>query len=223
MFGLLWVSCAAAWTALVVDVVIESAPSGGSTIQVSGRAFAVSDPAHGIYLMAGLAASAALLLTAALASWRGRRRERRMAAELDERWEQLSIDHAGVEARQQLLEWRVGELQTQADVLAGKRDELLEEMASVRQRTARLREAAREHKRALASGPGGTADGELTIVPDLDTPGEEQIASPVDITSLVPTRARREGTRRLVRAQAAKAKADQDEATPTGKPDEPAT
>ena len=57
-----------------------------------------------------VSASAALAMAIAVAYARGRRLERRMAAELDERWAALAERDAGDAARKNLLSWRIAEL-----------------------------------------------------------------------------------------------------------------
>ena len=60
-------------------------------------------------------------MVTALAYARGRRLERRMAAELDGRWEEISERNAGDATRIRLLSWRVAELQTLANRLTAER------------------------------------------------------------------------------------------------------
>jgi len=57
-------------------------------------------------------------MVTAVAYARGRRLERRMAAELDGRWEEISERSASDATRIRLLSWRVAELQTLTDRLA---------------------------------------------------------------------------------------------------------
>jgi hypothetical protein len=57
----------------------------------------------------------------AVAYARGRRLERRMAAELDARWAELAERDAGDTARRELLNWRLAELQTLVDRLLADR------------------------------------------------------------------------------------------------------
>jgi hypothetical protein len=52
---------------------------------------------------------------------RGRRLERRMAAELDGRWEEISERSASDATRIRLLSWRVAELQTLVNRLGDDR------------------------------------------------------------------------------------------------------
>jgi hypothetical protein len=90
-------------------------------------------------VMCAVSASAALAMVAAVAHARGRRLERRMAAELDARYAALAERDAGDTARR-LLTWRLAELQTLVD-------RLLEERKAV------VAERDRRH---------------LAVVPDLD-------------------------------------------------------
>jgi hypothetical protein len=67
-----------------------------------------------------LSASAALAMVTAVAYARGRRLERRMAAELDDRFAELAERDAGDTAHR-LLTWRLAELQTLVDRLLEER------------------------------------------------------------------------------------------------------
>jgi len=160
------VSIATVWTAVVVDVVAESASSGGTNISLLGHAIASATPQTGVICLAALAASAAIGLAAALAFVTNRRMGRRMAAELDARWEEVVRNQAS-EARpdaraSQFFEWR--------------RDKLLAEMQQIRERTAALRRAGLEQRASLerfatevesASRRGETIP-ELIVIPDVD-------------------------------------------------------
>jgi hypothetical protein len=60
-------------------------------------------------------------MVTAVAYARGRRLERRMAAELDGRWEEISERSASDATRIRLLSWRVAELQTLVNRLGDDR------------------------------------------------------------------------------------------------------
>jgi hypothetical protein len=140
---------ATVWTVGVVDAVVESADRGGRTLTAFGRQLFEPGVPAGIYVLCGLAASAALALVTTVARVRGRRLERRMAAELDDRVDEVSQRAAGDAAREQLLRHRIAELQTSLDELAARRDEAYEELQSTRDRTIRLHDAATSQRDAL--------------------------------------------------------------------------
>lgn len=195
MFAAFLLTVSALWTAVVVDIIAESASSGATKISLFGRVLSEPSSAAGIVLLTALAASAAVALSSAIAYSRGRRLERQMAAELDERWEAISQRSAGSVARGELLEWRSADLQTTLNELLSKRDELLAEILDLRGRDAAFRKAAREQRESLVrstKGSEGTPD--LVVVPEIDLDAEHEVA-PVDITTLVPTRPRRGSAR----------------------------
>ena len=198
MFTAFLLTISAVWTAVVVDVIAESAPSGAAELSLFGHVLYRPTPEVGIIILASLAASAAFALSAAIAFGNSRRVERRMASDLDARWEAISLQSAGSTARNELLEWRNGSLQITLEELLAKRDELLSEMTAVRTRTAALRQLAREQTESLsrfaaATGAGSGPDEDLldlTVIPDVDIDAGSGVA-PVDITTLVSTRPRR--------------------------------
>jgi hypothetical protein len=150
MIAVAAVAAAVAWTAVVVDVIWESAAAPGSSVVVLGRVAATPSDRVSLYVLAGLAASAGLALTAAAAYRRGRRLERRMAAELDARYQEVTARAAGDVARAGLLSWRVDELRTSMQELHERREEVLAEMELARRRTAELRALADDYRRSLA-------------------------------------------------------------------------
>jgi hypothetical protein len=175
MFAALLVGIAALWSAVVVDVVAESASSGGRTISLLGHTLSRATPHTGVIYLAALAASAAIGLAAAISFVSGRRMERRMAGDLDDRWDALSRKEQS-ETRLELFEWQVGELDTTVNQLVRQRDNLLEEMGRIRERTAALREAAIEQLASLerfsteagSSAQRGEPIPELVVIPDPD-------------------------------------------------------
>ena len=91
---ILFIVLATAWSALVAELVIESARTGARELVAFGYVLAAPSGSIGIWILCGVSATAALALVSAVAYARGRRLERRMAAELDERREQLLADAA---------------------------------------------------------------------------------------------------------------------------------
>ena len=128
MAGYIAIVLATAWTAVVVETIIESARAFGGSIQFLGRTMLAPGIRPGVVILCGLAASAGLAWAAAVAYARGRRLERRMAAELDARYQEITAKAAGDVARAGLLSWRVAELRTSMDELTARRDEVLAEM-----------------------------------------------------------------------------------------------
>jgi hypothetical protein len=112
---------AAAWCALSIEMVTETARTHGRAIVVFGNVLAAPPVSVTIIVLCVVSASAALAMVAAVAHARGRRLERRMAAELDARWAEIAERDAGDAARKELLSWRLAELQTLVDRLLAER------------------------------------------------------------------------------------------------------
>ena len=117
MAGILAIAAATLWTAFVVETIVESVRGFGGSIVFADRALLAPGIQPGIVILCGLAASAGLAWAAAVAYARGRRLERRMAADLDERYQQMNARAAGDIARAELVTWRVAELRTSMDDL----------------------------------------------------------------------------------------------------------
>lgn len=130
---------ATAWSAVVIELVLESARTRGRELVAFGSVLAAPGGTAGVLILCAVSATAALAMVTAVAYARGRRLERRMAAELDARYAALAERDAGDTARR-LLTWRLAELQTLVD-------RLLEERKAV------VAERDRRH---------------LVVVPDLD-------------------------------------------------------
>ncbi|MEX0985557.1 MAG: hypothetical protein WD096_11005 [Actinomycetota bacterium] len=128
----------------VVETVIESARTDAVTIAVFDRVLLEPGVPAGIWILCGMSAVAALALVAAGASIRGRRLERRLAAELDARYGDMSSMAAGDAARAHLLEARVAELQTWIERATEERDEARAALAEAQHETAAAERRARE-------------------------------------------------------------------------------
>ena len=113
---------ATGWTVVAIDVVIESARVGARELWAFGHLVATPGLPEGIWIVCAVSATAALAMVTAAAYVRGRRLERRMAAELDESRAEMARRGAGDAARMRLLSWRVAELQTLADRLLDERE-----------------------------------------------------------------------------------------------------
>ena len=149
MAGYIAIVLATAWTAVVVETIIESARAFGGSILFLRRTMLTPGIRPGVVILCGLAASAGLAWAAAVAYARGRRLERRMAAELDARYQEITAKAAGDVARAGLLSWRVAELRTSMDELTARRDEILAETELARRRTSELRALSDDYKRSL--------------------------------------------------------------------------
>jgi hypothetical protein len=129
----LFLIVALAWGVAVTDAVIESAQVDAERIIAFGRVlFDPGSVEDGILILCALSATAALAVVIAVSWVRGRRLERRMAAELDERIATRSVADAGDAAVSRLMEHRVDELQTSVDTLTAQRDAIYEEIQSLR-------------------------------------------------------------------------------------------
>jgi chromosome segregation ATPase len=163
MAGYIAIVLATAWTVVVVETIIESARTFAGSIQFLGRSMLAPGIRPGVFILSGLAASAGLAWAVAVAYARGRRLERRMAAELDERYQEITAKAAGDVARAGLLSWRVAELRTSMDELTARRDEILAEMEYARRRTSELRALSDDYKRSLTD-----LQDRLVVLPDIE-------------------------------------------------------
>jgi hypothetical protein len=111
---------ASLWSALVVEVVLETVRMEGRAVVAFGRVLATPPLDVTIVVLCGLSASATLAMMAGVAFARGRRLEHRMAAELDARYAELAERDAG-DTSHRLLAWRLAELQTLVDRLLEER------------------------------------------------------------------------------------------------------
>jgi hypothetical protein len=163
MAGYIAMLLATAWTAFVVETIIESRRAFGGTILFLGRTLIAPGIRPGILILCGSAASAGLAWTIAVAYARGRRMERRMAAELDTRFQEMTTKAAGDAARAGLLTWRIGELQTSMNELIAKRDRVQSEMELARRRTSELRALSDDYRRSLTE-----LQDRLITLPDIE-------------------------------------------------------
>ena len=163
MAGILAIAAATLWTAFVVETIVESVRGFGGSIVFAGRELLAPGVQPSIVILCGLAASAGLAWAAAVAYARGRRLERRMAAELDARYNEMTAQAAGDIARAELVTWRVAELRTSMDALIAQRDEILAHMELARRRTSELRALSDDYKRSLTE-----LQERLVVLPDIE-------------------------------------------------------
>jgi hypothetical protein len=154
-------------TAISVGVVMAVIESTRSTdpmvIVLFDRVLLEPDTPVGIWILCAMSAVAALAMVTAVARLRGRRLERRLAAELDARYEDVSSKAAGDAARAHLLEARAAELQTWVERALEERDEAREALeVAERERDA----AERKLREAAAAAPEVTAPTPVIVVPE---------------------------------------------------------
>jgi hypothetical protein len=178
--SIILVALSATCAAAVTDIVAESASSGLTQLTLFGNELFTTSGRGGVFIAAALVAAASAALVASLAALHGRRIERRMAGELDDRWQQLSERNAGFEARNELLTWRARELENQIEDLSSQRDEMIDEVDSSRKKAREIREQARELKREMASARGGGTADDIVILPDAEFEGASTPLSPSD-------------------------------------------
>ena len=141
---------AAAWAAVAVDVIAESTLTDGPAIKAFGRT--VAEPAPGtatlVLVLIGISLGAIVAIgVVALVEFF---RAKALRAEIERRTEERSLAHVGLLAKNDLLTWRINELQEQADELLAKRDGLLDELGVLTTKTQQLRAEARHSKEMLA-------------------------------------------------------------------------
>jgi hypothetical protein len=147
--GITAIVLATAWTAFVADTILESTKAFEGSIRFLDRILLTPGTRPGILILCGLAASAGLAWTAAIAYVRGRRLKKRAAGEVETRVEEVKVHAAGDAARAGLSAWRVSELQTSIDELVERRDEIVAEMDLARRRTSELRALSEDYQRSV--------------------------------------------------------------------------
>jgi hypothetical protein len=164
MMQMLLAAAGAAWSAVAIDSIVETILTPGSAVRMFGRSIAFTDPRGEVVVLTLLGVSVGAILAVAatwvwqtlrVSSWR---------KELERRNEQRVLEEAGMVAKNDLLTWRVEDLQRQADVLLVKRDELLDELSAVAARTTELRTKARRSRKTLER-----LSQELVVTPDLES------------------------------------------------------
>jgi hypothetical protein len=135
IFAMIFLLLAGAWTVFVVSAVLQSAAVGAAQIMAFERVVYTPETVEdGILLLCLMSATAALALVTGIYMIRGRRLERRMAAELDDRMANRLERDAGDTAVARLLEHRVAELQTSVDTLTVQRDAIYDEIRGMREK-----------------------------------------------------------------------------------------
>jgi hypothetical protein len=166
--GFVLAALATAWCAVALDIVVESLLDPDNAIVMFGRTLVTTTATIETLVLVALGMSAAAVLTASIQSYRRRSDEIALRADVDRRWEEVSTRGAGIEARNELLEWRLNDLQEQVDALVLRRDALLAEQVGDGEdardmvRSTRTRESLRQLR-----------DG-VILLPESDTEEEEE-------------------------------------------------
>ena len=167
MVGFILAALATAWTTIAADAVVESTLDGQDRLLLFGRTMVLTGPTVEVFACVALGMSVAVVLTAWIQGSVQWRHEVKMRAEVDRRWEEISTRNAGMEGRNELLEWRLHDLQEQVDALVARRDALLTD-------TQRDLEEAKEAVRATRSRDSlrQLQDG-MVVLPDLESDEED--------------------------------------------------
>ncbi len=162
LIGKALTALAAIWTAASLDVIVESADARAGEIRGFGRSLLSTTGTTQLIVLVVLAVVVGALVEAFIGYRLRRKTDRALLTTLDERWQEVSVAEARVEARSRFLDWRVDDLQQQIDELVSRRDELVEEEHSTlsdarkRVRTSKTRDKLRQR-----------SEGALVVLPDL--------------------------------------------------------
>lgn len=134
IFSSVFLVLALGWSVFVTSAVLQSAAVGATQIVAFERVmYTPQSVEESILLLCAMSASAALALVTGIYMVRGRRLERRMAAELEDRMATRLERDAEDSAVPRLLEHRVTELQTSVDTLTAQRDAIYDEIRGLRE------------------------------------------------------------------------------------------
>lgn len=134
IFASVFLVLALGWSVFVTSAVLQSAAVDTAQIVAFEQVMYTPESIEEkILLLCAMSASAALALVTGMYMIRGRRLERRMAAELDDRMATRLERGAGDSAVSRLLEHRVAELQTSVDTLTAQRDAIYDEIRGLRE------------------------------------------------------------------------------------------
>ncbi|MEP6477040.1 MAG: hypothetical protein ABJC60_07180 [Actinomycetota bacterium] len=168
MVGFILAALATAWTTIAGDAVIESTLDASDRLVLFGRTMVLTSPTIEVFACVALGMSVAVVITAWIQGSVQWRHEVKMRAEVNKRWEEISTRNAGMEGRNELLEWRLHDLQDQVDALAARRDALLSD-------TQRDLEEAKEAVRATRSRDSlRHLQDSMVVLPDLEGDGSDQ-------------------------------------------------
>jgi hypothetical protein len=150
-----------AWCGAAVDAIVETIFTPGSAIRAFGRSIALTGPRVEAATVALLGVSVGVIAAIGAIWVVDTLRAASLRKELERRDEQRSLAEAGLAAKNDLLSWRVEELQRQADELLTKRDVLVDELSGVTASTNELRTKAVRGKELLSR-----LTEELVVVPE---------------------------------------------------------
>lgn len=168
MVGFILAALATAWTTIAADAVIESTLDASDRLVLFGRTMVLTSPTIEVFACVALGMSVAVVITAWIQGSVQWRHEVKMRSEVNKRWEEISTRNAGMEGRNELLEWRLHDLQDQVDALAARRDALLSD-------TQRDLEEAKEAVRATRSRDSlRHLQDSMVVLPDLEADGSDQ-------------------------------------------------
>lgn len=140
VLGILIAAFGTAWSVLATDVVIESGLAADGTLYLFGRSLATTNLWVEMLVLACMAFTVGIIIALTVSAGRRAKRWRQLRTQVDGHYEEMSTKIAGMEARNELLEWRIPELQAQVAGLLEQRDELLEEMGRISERARALGE-----------------------------------------------------------------------------------
>jgi hypothetical protein len=161
---------ATAWCAVALDIVVESTLDARNAFVMFGRTLVTTTATVEMFALVALGMTVAAIITASIQSYRRRGDEIALRADVDKRWEEISTRGAGMEARNELLEWRLQDLQEQVDILIVRRDGLLAEQLGGLEEAKDMVRSSRNHKslRELRDG--------VIVLPELDAEDSDQQA-----------------------------------------------
>ena len=174
VLGILIAALGTAWSVLATDVIVESGRAADGTFYLFGRAMTSVALSVEMLILAAMAASVGTIIALAISAGRRASRWRQLRVQVDGHYEEMSTKIAGMEARNELLEWRIPELQAQVAGLLEKRDELLDEMGRIAERARVLGELASQRQEDLS-------DDNVVVLADAereaDTPSQPREAA----------------------------------------------
>jgi hypothetical protein len=139
-----------AWSAAGIELLVETILTPGSAIRMFGRSIAFTGPRAETIVVTLIGASVGALLAVTATHIIQTIRSASLRDELERRNEQRALSDVRRAAKNDLLSWRVDDLQRQADALLARRDDLLVELSDVADGTTDLRTKAQRSKETLA-------------------------------------------------------------------------
>jgi hypothetical protein len=141
---------AAAWAALALDVVVESVAADGTAIRFFGHTLSEPTSDSATVTLVVLGATVGGIVAVGVMTLVENLQAKELGDEVRRRAEERSVSQARLVAQNDLLGFRIGELQRQHDDLLARRDRMLEELGRVAAKTKELRAEARLSEDELA-------------------------------------------------------------------------